>query len=95
MTEQQISEDRLAAKAMAAMLSSVLLKAYDEPRRFLYIWEREALQWLIRFRERDPTAGFDDWTGTFMRLNHDAIMDPDGKMDFNLKAFTQREASKA
>ena len=87
------NEEQLAASALADMLASVMLRAYEEhmgPRTQLYCWERDGLQWLIRFTERREKWTMNAWTASFLELNREAILAKDGPMDFNLKAFDER-----
>ncbi len=83
-------EEQLAALALGGILTSALMRAApdgSDARTWLYSWERDGLQWLIRFRERRPNGRMDSqWTASFLNLNRDAILSPDGKMDFNLRA---------
>lgn len=92
-----MNEDRLAAHALGGILTSTLFHAYEEPmgpRRFLYVWERDGLRWLLRFRRRDPDGSVgNDWMATFLALNEAAIEDDHGLMDFNLRAFSERAKS--
>lgn len=86
-------EEQLAALALSAVLTSAMLHAAEEHRRFLYCWERDGLQWLIRFRERRPDGVMDsNWMPRFLDLNHGAIMSEDGAMDFNLRAARLAQA---
>jgi hypothetical protein len=80
-------EEQLAAFALSGILTSVMLSAAEAPRTWLYIWERDGLSWLIRFLDRRPDGRMDsDWMRPFLTLNRDAILSPDGTMDFNLRA---------
>jgi len=83
-------EECKAAHALGGILTSTMMHAYEEklgPRTFLYIWEREGLQWLLRFEGRSPDKSIgNDWMRAFLALNRDAINDPDGRMDFNLRS---------
>lgn len=81
-------EEQIAARALGDLLTSAMTAAYNEKpsRVWLYGWEREALQWLLRFKERRPDGHMSSaWTHDFIELNRDAILRPDGKMDFNLR----------
>ena len=81
-------EEQISAMALSDLLCSTLLRAYEEtPRReFLYVWERRALRWLFRFRERRADGIMNAWTASFADLNRDVIMADGGKIDFNLRA---------
>lgn len=89
-----MDEEHKAAHAMGNILTSSMMRAYEgdpTPRTWLYLWERDGLQWLVRFRERHPRASVgNDWMSTFLALNRDAIMSEDERMDFNLKAYDNR-----
>jgi hypothetical protein len=91
------TEDDLAAEALADILTSVMLRAYEEPmgpRTFLYVWERAGLRWLIRYCDDRWHAGsLNDWLVTFITLNRDPILAEDGRMDFNLRSFSERESA--
>lgn len=90
--EEQIAamalEEQIAAMALSDMLVSTLLRAYDEnpQRTFLYIWERNALRWLLRFKERRPDGIMNAWTASFADLNRAIILADGGEIDFNLRA---------
>ncbi|MCV9964024.1 hypothetical protein OIU34_19270 [Pararhizobium sp. BT-229] len=88
-------EEKIAAAALGETLTSVMLPAYDErrPRRdFLYVWERQGLRWLVRFKNRHPGGSVgNDWMSDFIELNREAILSDDGRMDFNLRAFNARQ----
>ncbi len=90
-----MSEEFKAAHALGGILTSTLMHAYEEklgPRTFLYCWERDGLQWLLRFVDRHPDRSVgNDWMHSFLALNRDAINDPDGRMDFNLRAARMRQ----
>lgn len=87
-------EEQQAAKILSDMLAIEMIRAYKHdqpewarPRRWLYCWEREGLSWLIRFMDQRPGPfGGSAWTAAFIELNRDAILDPGGLMDFNLRA---------
>lgn len=84
-------EEQLAALALSGILTSAMLRASEEkpePRTWLFGWERDGLSWLVRFRERRPEGGRmdSDWMPNFLNLNRTAILDPNGRMDFNLRA---------
>lgn len=83
-------EEHRAADALGGILTSTMMHAYEErlgPRTFLYVWERDGLQWLLRYQDRHPDGSVgNDWMRAFLDLNRDAINDPDGRMDFNLRA---------
>lgn len=90
------SEEHVVAKALGEILTSTMLRAYEEPnggRRFLYIWEREGLRWLLRYSMRHPDCANvgNAWMSTFLKLNERSINTDAGLMDFNLRAFDQRE----
>lgn len=95
MTEK--TEDDLAAEALAGILTSTMLRAYEDgpkPRTFLYIWERDGLRWLIRYCDSRWNAGqLNDWIVTFIELNREAILSEDGRMDFNLRAFNEAKSA--
>lgn len=86
-------EETAAARAIGGLITSTMLRAHEErpqPRTFLYVWEREALCWLLRYRDRHPRGPVgNDWVATFLALNRDAILDENGRMDFNLRAFAE------
>lgn len=84
------TEEQLAAKALGEILTSTMLAAHGygvtNTRTFLYIWEREGLQWLIRYKERYPERSVgNDWMKHFLELNREAILDDNGRMNFNLR----------
>lgn len=83
-------EEQIAALALSGVLTSVMLHAAEarpEQRKWLYSWERDGLQWLIRFRDRRPSGFMDSaWMPNFLDLNREAIMSVDGRMNFNLRA---------
>lgn len=86
-----IDEDESAARVLGDILTSVMLDAHGhevrEPRTWLYSWERDGLQWLLRFCERNPNGSIgNDWIRSFLALNREAILQEGGRMDFNLKA---------
>ena len=83
-------EESIAAMALCDILASVLMRAYETQRNYLYCWERDGLRWLIRFRDRRPDVNLNDWTGTFLRLNRKMILSDAGTIDFNLRAFRER-----
>lgn len=86
-------EDQLAALALSGVLTSAMLRASEEGRRFLYCWERDGLQWLVRFRDRRPDGVMDsNWMPRFLALNREAIMAADDTMDFNLRAARLAQA---
>lgn len=79
-----MNEEQLAADAIGEILTSTLLQAVREDRRFLYAWERDGLQWLIRFKVRNPNASYANaWIAHFLWLNKDAILAPAGSMPIN------------
>jgi len=80
-------EEQIAALALADILTSAMFLAYEgkPSRTWLYCWERDGLSWLLRFRERRPDARANAWMYAFLDLNRDAILRPDGTMDFNLR----------
>ena len=84
-----MDEEEIAAKALGDILTSTLWHAYETapvPRTWLFCWERDGLQWLLRFRERRPGGSTGNlWISTFLDLNREAILDPDGAMNFNLR----------
>ena len=90
-----VSEEHKAADALGNILTSVMERAYattPQSCTSLYSWEREGLAWLIRFKDRNPHGLIgNDWIAAFVSLNHDAIMSPDGKMNFNLRAVYLQE----
>ncbi len=81
-------EEQIAAMALSDLLCSTLFRAYEEnPRRtFLYIWERTALRWLLRFKDRRPDGILNAWTASFADLNRGIILAEGGTIDFNLRA---------
>lgn len=87
-----MNEEAQAASILAELLVSALMRAHTERRTWLYIWERDGLRWLIRYRDRRPKGVFNDWVGTFIKLNREAILSEDAPMDFNLRAFRERVA---
>ena len=89
------NEDDLAAYAISDMLPSPLLRdAYQEPRRtFLYCWERDGLNWLIRYKERGGKTPLNAWTMAFIDLNRELIVSGIGRIDWNLRdARLRKEA---
>ena len=58
-----------AADIMADMFSSLVLPALDQPqpRRFLYVWEQRALEWLKAWRDTDTDTPINAWTSSYMR----------------------------
>lgn len=89
-------EDQMAASVMSELLASAILQAYNDgenPRLFLYVWERKAFRWLVRFHERNPHGLINMWTKHFIDLNRKAILSTDGQMDFNLKAADEKKAA--
>lgn len=96
--ETSADEEQLAANALGEILASVMMHAYGErmgPRLWLYCWERDGLTWLIRFKERRPDWTMNLWTSNFIDLNREAILDENGRMDFNLKAYDARKRAEA
>lgn len=92
-------EEHRAAKALSGVLTSVMLHqaAPDGimPRTWLYGWERDGLQWLIRFQTRRPWDALDNgWMPKFLELNRKAILDGD-EMNFNLRAARLAKESAA
>lgn len=86
-------EEKAAAKALSDILESCLFRAHDERRTWLYCWERDGLQWLLRYRRRRPDGATGTWwMRDFLDLNEDAINSEDGRMDFNLRAFDEHRA---
>lgn len=59
-----------AAQIMADMFPGPLLRDWrDAPRRRdLYVWEKEALDWLREWRKRDGKTSINDWTAMFMEF---------------------------
>lgn len=51
-----------AARVIADLLASTLMRADDEGRTFLYVWERAGLLWLQRQRAADPATVMNGWT---------------------------------
>jgi hypothetical protein len=86
----KISDD--LALYSSQLLSSVLLRAYEEPRRWLYIWEKNLLLAVHAYREAGGECPLDSWTVHFLELNLDAIKN-DREVDFNLRADTLRRAA--
>lgn len=87
-------EEMAAAEAIGGLITSAMMHAYEEKfqRTFFYIWERDALRWLIRYRERNPGGSVgNDWVSTFMDLNRESILSEGGKIDFDLKSFATRK----
>lgn len=83
----QHDEEQLAALALGGILTSAMMRAYEEPRTWLFSWERDGLRWLIRFCDRRPDGIMDsEWTRSFLALNRAAILSDDGRIDFNLRA---------
>jgi hypothetical protein len=81
------SEDDLAAAALADMLVSAMFRAIEENRTMLFVWERNACMWLIRYMDkRWKDALLNDWTVNFIELNRNNII-ADTRLDFNLKAY--------
>lgn len=79
-------EEQKAASALGGLITSAMIRAIDE-KRDIYIWERKALQWLIRFRDRRPHGHMgNDLVKSFLEPNREVILSPDGRMDFNLRA---------
>jgi len=88
-------EEHTAAKSMGDILTSTMQRAYEEKRNFLYGWERDGLQWLIRYQDRNPKNSVGNlWMAHFLELNKEAILS-DGIMDFNLRAHDERRARSA
>jgi hypothetical protein len=82
-------EEQLAAYALSGILTSAMMDASEgsAKRNWLFIWERNGLQWLLRFLDRRPDGRMDsDWMRPFLDLNRDAILSSEGQMDFNLRA---------
>jgi len=80
-------EDQAAALALSNILTSAMFRAHEvDKRTFLFSWERDGYRWLIRFGERRPDGIMCSWSAAFLRLNRDAILDENGRMDFNLRA---------
>jgi hypothetical protein len=90
-----MDEDQRAAHALSDMLATLLLKACDDKRNWLYCWERDGLQWLIRFMDRRSEGIGNAWTFAFIDLNRDAILDTYGVMDFNLRAARMKKEANA
>jgi hypothetical protein len=89
MEPMEDDEEQLAALALGGILTSAMMSAAEGPasRTWLYGWERDGLRWLIRFLDRRPDGRMDSaWVRPFLTLNRDAILAPDGAMDFNLRA---------
>ena len=89
-------EDQAAASVLSELLTSAMTRAYQEtpPRTWLYGWERDGYRWLIRFWERRPDGTMCAWSGSFLRLNRDAILSGDGRIDFNLRAAREKIEAK-
>jgi hypothetical protein len=68
---------RKAANILADLLSPALRHA-EEERRHLYIWEREAIEWLRDQWRRDPGTWLNAWIGERYVLNE--RLDLDGKV---------------
>lgn len=84
-------EDQSAAAVLSEILTSAMQRAHDvDKRTWLYGWERDGYRWLIRFWDRRPSGSMCAWSGAFLRLNRDAILSPDGRMDFNLRAAREQ-----
>ncbi|MCW2309712.1 hypothetical protein [Rhodobium gokarnense] len=81
------SEEQKAAKILGEMLTSSMLAAYEKGRLQPYAWERQGLQWLLRFRERNPGVSVgNDWIRDFIDLNAKVIQIDDAKMNFDLRS---------
>jgi hypothetical protein len=82
-------EEQIAARVLGDLLTSAMTAAAGGPmaRQWLYGWERDGLAWLLRFKERRPDGHMSSaWIAAFLDLNRAAILDPHGKMNFNLRA---------
>ena len=77
------------AHGAAEILASTLLQAHREDRLWLYIWEQELLLALQAYRDQGGETPLHSWTMHFLHLNLAAIQD-NGRMDYNLKADTER-----
>ncbi len=88
------NEEHAAAAVIGEMLTSAMLKAYEDPsgpRRHLYSWERDGLRWLLRYMDRnksDFNVG-NAWMNSFLYLNEGVITSEDGLIDFNLREFNE------
>lgn len=88
------SEYEIGCSCMTELLVSALMHAHDNGRRDLYVWELNALRWILRSREWLGYHG-NDWTNTFIDANRKLIETGEGKINFNLRAFSEaRRAAK-
>lgn len=92
--EYGTATDQLAHGA-AEILASALLRAYEEQRWWLYIWEQELLLGLQRYRDEGGDIPLNSWTMHFLQMNLPAIQADfkaggNSRMDYNLKADTER-----
>lgn len=90
-----MGEEADAAESLGEILTSSMFRACNEPlggRKWLYIWERRGLRWLIRYRDRTNGGSVgNDWIAHFIELNREAILSDHEHMDFNLKADDERK----
>jgi hypothetical protein len=76
--------DKRASKIIADLLSSTLMRAYDENRKQLYCWEVDACMYLDDCLKQGYSMNA--WTAHFVRLNAQAIrQNPYAEMNFNLR----------
>lgn len=62
-------EEAQAAMIISDLVSALLLHGAlrETPRRrFLYVWEREALDWLRDWKSRGGNGPMNGWTASFM-----------------------------
>lgn len=74
---------------IADLLVSTLFAAYNDGRRHLYCWERKGLRYLRDIPSRGP---INDWTATFIKVNDPSIEDESVPINWNLRAYREREA---
>ena len=89
------------AGPLSDLLASVMLQAYEEPRRRqFYCWEKKSLRWLLaygdKYMPKGKSAPLCDWTWSFCLLNRDLITSEEiGPIDFNLRAFNEKRRAAA
>jgi hypothetical protein len=67
MSNREIEQQ--AAVIIADLFSSTVLRGLEEkpPRRFLYIWEQQAVDWLREWQKRDPEGSINAWTASYVK----------------------------
>lgn len=84
-------EQKTPAQIMGDLLSTLLFRAYDQDRRWLFSSELDACQYLLKELDAGRSVG-SDWTANFLKCNRAMIEAGHIKpIDFNLRAFRLKQ----